>query len=251
MSRRCGGVATLLIVLWIVCLIPVGCFGADQAVSKRSDNLLGLGKIGPGPINLSVWTNKPSGQLFKTGERVIIHFKADRDCYVTVLNVSARGDVAVLLPSKERPDNLIKAGQEYSLFGDDSNVRLEMGKGLPEVKAVFYVTAGPISLDPLVIPEGRLVLQIPHTERESLGVLAAKIEKASGVPGFNRVILAIKSEPAGGPNLKLMGPAPRPHPSMPGRERREGPTAIEPSRSDSEPPETLTGTQGVKPDTER
>lgn len=251
MSRRCGGVATLLIVSWILCLIPVGCLGADRGSPKRSDNLLGLGKIGPGPINLSVWTNKPSGQLFKTGERVIIHFKADKDCYVTVLNVSVRGDVAVLLPSKERPDNFIKAGQEYSLFGDDSSVRLEMGKGLPKVEAVFYVTSGPISLDPLVIPEDRLVLQIPHTEKESLGVLAAKIEKASAAPGFNRVILAIKSEPAGGPNLKLMGPAPRPLPSSPARERPEGPTGIEPSRSDSEQPETLTGTQGVKPGTGR
>ncbi|MBI5250170.1 MAG: DUF4384 domain-containing protein, partial [Desulfomonile tiedjei] len=132
MSQRSGGAATLLIISWILCLIPVGCFGADPRASKQSDNLLGLGKMGTAPINLSVWTNKPVGQQFKTGERVIIHFKADRDCYVTVLNVSARGDVAVLLPSKERPDNLIKAGQEYSLFGDDSNVRLEMGKGLPE-----------------------------------------------------------------------------------------------------------------------
>jgi hypothetical protein len=251
MSRRCGSVAALVIASWILCLIPLGCVGADRGSPKRSDNLLGLGKIGPGPINLSVWTNKPSGQLFKTGERVIIRFKADKDCYVTVLNVSARGDVAVLLPSKERPDNFIKAGQEYSLFGDDSSVRLEMGKGLPEVKAVFYVTSRPFSLDPQGIPEDRLVLQIPHTEKESLDALAAKIERAAAAPGFNRVILAIKSESAGGPNLKLMGPAPRPLPSMPGRERREGPTAIEPSRSDSEPPETLTGTQGVKPDTER
>jgi hypothetical protein len=251
MSRRSGDVATLLIVSWILCLIAVGCLGADQEASKQSDNFLGLGKIGPGPINVSVWTNKPSGQQFKTGERVIIHFKADKDCYVTALNVSAHGDVTVLLPSKERPDNFIRAGQEYSLFGDDSNVRLEMGKGLPEVKAVFYVTSRQFSLDPQGIPEDRLVLQIPHTEKESMDALAAKIERAAAAPGFNRVILAIKSEPAGGPNLRLMGPAPRPLPSGPGSERPEGPAGIEPSRSDSEQPESLTGTQGVKPDTKR
>jgi hypothetical protein len=251
MSRKCAVVSTLLSGLLIVCLMVADCFGADRVGSKQSENLLNLGTIGPEPINLSVWTNRPAGQKFKTGDRVVIYFKADKDCYVTALNVSAQGDVAVLLPSKEHPDNFIKAGQEYSLFGDDSNVRLEMGKGLPEVKAVFYATSQPISLDPLVIPELRLVLQIPHTEKESLGVLVAKIEKASAVPGFNRVILAIKSEPAGGPNLKLMGPAPRPQPSMPGSERREGPAGIEPSRSDSEQPETLTGTQGVKPDKQR
>jgi hypothetical protein len=251
MSRRCVVVSTLLSGLLIVWLMVAGCFGEDRGGPKQSENLLNLGKIGTGPINLSVWTNKPAGQKFKTGDRVVIYFKADKDCYVTALNVSAQGDVAVLLPSKEHPDNFIKAGQEYSLFGNDSRVRLEMGKGLPEVKAVFYVTSQPISLDPLRIPEDRLVLQIPHTDKESLGIVAARIEKASAASGFNRVTLAIKSEAPGGPNLKLMGPAPRALPSKPPGEPPEGLTGTAPSRSDSERPESLTGTHGVKSGTER
>lgn len=251
MCRRCVVVSTLLSSLLIVWLMVAGCFGADRGGSKQSENLFNLGKIGPGPINLSVWTNKPAGQKFKTGDRVVIYFKANKDCYVTALNVSGQGDVVVLLPNKEHPDNFIKAGQEYSLFGHDSRVRLEMGKGLPEVKAVFYVTSQPISPEHLRIPEDRLVLQIPHTDKESLDSFVAGIEKAAAVGGFNRVTLAIKSEAPGGPKLKLMGPAPRGLPSKPGSERPEGPPGNEPSRSDSERPESLTGTQGVKPGTER
>lgn len=235
MSRKCVGAAALLSGLFVLYLIPICCFGADQGASKGWEKLLNIGAIGSEHINVSVWTNKPSGHKFKTGERVIIYFKADKDCYLTALNVSAQGDVTVLFPSKEHPESFLKAGRKYSLFDDDSSVRLTIGKGVPEVKAVFYVTAGPISLDPLVISENQPVVHIPHKQQESIDILAARIQKASAAPGFNRVILAIKSEPEGGPNLKLMGPAPRPLPSRPG----------------GEPPESLTGTQGVKPDTGR
>lgn len=231
MSRKYVGVATLLSGLFILYLIPINCFGAGQWASK----LLSLGAIRSEPIKFSVWTNKPSEHKFKTGERVIIYFEADKDCYVTALNVSARGDVAVLFPNKEHPDSFVKAGQKYSLFGNDSSVRLKIGKGIPEVKVVFYVTTGPISLDPLVIPENQSVVHIPREQQESIDILAARIEKASAAPGFNRVILAIKCEPEGGPDLKLMAPVPKPVPSKPS----------------GEPPESLTGTQGVKPDTGR
>ncbi|MBI5249863.1 MAG: hypothetical protein HY912_10250, partial [Desulfomonile tiedjei] len=80
----------------------------------------------------------------------------------------------------------------------------------------------------------RPVLQIRATDRESMDVIAGKIQKASAKPGFNRAILAIKTETEEGPSLRLMGPA-------------KG----APSAPDSERPESLTGVQGVKPGSER
>jgi hypothetical protein len=235
MIRKFAGVLSFASACLILLAISGPTFGADQASSvKESERLLTVGAIGPAAIDLAVWTNQPSAHKFKAGDRVIIYFKADRDCYVTALNVSTQGDVSVLFPTREHPDNFVKAGDQYSLFGDDSSVRLVMGKGIPEVKMVFYVTSQRVALDPLKIPEDKPVLQIPGRDKESMLIIADKLEKASLVQGFNRLIVDIKSENEEGPGLKLMGPL-----------------KSVPSDAKSERPESLTGVQGVKPETER
>ncbi|MBI5251256.1 MAG: DUF4384 domain-containing protein, partial [Desulfomonile tiedjei] len=150
MSRRWAATLAVTGAFLILCSMPKTSLGADQGGTKQSEDLLSLGTLGPSPIALSVWTNQPPGYKFKAGDRVVIYFKVDRDCYVTALNISTQGDVTVLFPSKEHPDNHVKAGEQYSLFGDDSRIRLVMGTGLPEVKTVFYATSEPVSLDPLM-----------------------------------------------------------------------------------------------------
>jgi hypothetical protein len=232
MSRRCSAVSLIATGFLILSLILAQGAGADQAASKGSEKLLNLGKIGSKPINVSIWTNQPAGHKFKPGDRVVIYFKADTDCYITALNISAKGDVAVLFPSREHPNNFVKAGEQYSLFGDDSSIRLVMGEGLPEVKTVFYATSEPVSMESLTIPADKPVLQIANTDNQSIDIIAAQIEKASAKPGYNRAVFAIKGEAAGGPGLRLMGP-----------ERRSAPY-----RPESDRPEGLTGVQGVKPE---
>jgi len=143
MSRSFVGAFVLLATFLLQSLIPGVCPGENRESSNEAEKLLKLGSVGSHPINLSVWTNKPIGESFKAGDRVVVYFKADQDCYITALNVSAQGDVTVLFPSKEHPDNFVKAGRQYSLFDDDSRIRLMMRKGLPQVKAAFYVTSIP------------------------------------------------------------------------------------------------------------
>lgn len=219
------------IIVTFAIFCPLIIFSAELSYAQ---DLLTIGRIGSNPIPLHVWTNQPTGTAFKAGDRVVIYFKADRDCYVTALNVSEKGDVSILFPSKEHPDSFIAAGREYTIFGDKSKIRLVMGKGLPEVKTVFYVTPAPITLPSP--PEDKLVLQISADQKEFLSDIAQTIERASNQAEFNRVLLTIKSEQDGGPTLKLMGPTPAPG---------------VPERSDSERPEGVTGTQGLKPNPER
>ena len=206
------------------------CISQEKNWSDTAQLLTTLGDIGPEAVGLKVWTNKPPGYAFKTGDRVMIHFVADRNCYVAVLNVSKAGNVAVLFPNRETPDNSVKGGVEYTLFSDDSSVKLLMGSGLSEAMTVFYISAEPFSLDSIKIPEGKVFVKLAAGDKD-LSVLTGILTEVSKKSGYNRVLLSIKGATTEAGDLKLMGP-----------ERHKA----APRRSESEIPETVTGTQGVK-----
>ncbi len=195
-------------------------------VSGPAGRLLEMGSIKPDAIKLDVWTNKPQNVGFQTGERIIIHFKANRDCHVLALNLSKTGDISILFPNSEQPDDFVRAGQERSLFGSDSSLKLVMGKGLSEAQTVFFVSPEPIYPD-LTFSDDSPVLKY-GADDPGINAVLDHIHKASNLPGFNRVTLVIK----GAENqreLKLMG---KPKKSAP--------------MYDSEIPETITGVPGIK-----
>jgi hypothetical protein len=202
----------------------------DKAAANSAHLLTTLGEISPDAVKVKVWTNKPPDYVFKMGDRVIIHFVADRDCHLAVLNVSKAGAVAVLFPNRETPDNSIKGGVEHTLFGDDSPMKLVMSEGISEATTVFYVSAEPFSLDPLKIPEGKAFIKL-SAEDKDLKALTDTLRQISKKSGYNRVSLSIKGAREA-QDLRLMGPS-RPKAA--------------PHRPESDIPETVTGAQGLKP----
>jgi hypothetical protein len=232
----CRGSVGVVIVVLLFVMAPLPGYSQSQDKSHPAKSFADLGVVGPDAVKLEVWTNQPPDHRFKTGDRVIIHLRADQDCYVAVVNVSRAGNVAVLFPNRMSPDNALKGGKEYTLFGDDSETKLIMGKGLKEARTIFYVAAQPFSLEPLKIPDGKLIMRWSAGDK-NIGLLLDKLRQVAKTKGYNRVALSI-----GGSDeveeLRLMGPrAPKAAPA--------------PYKSDSEVPETVTGTQGVKPETGR
>jgi len=166
---------------------------------------MSVGKIEAGAIKLDIWTNQPADKPFEDGDRVVIHFKADRPCYVMVANVSSTGNVSIVFPNKEHTDNRIDGGKEYVLFGDDSQLKLVMGKGVSEPKLVFYTSSVPFELSGFKVPDDQAVLAIPATARDRLKMLRESIARAARNKGFNLQVLSLKGKPQGKVDLKLMG----------------------------------------------
>jgi hypothetical protein len=232
MSNRINSTVPVVIFFTAFCLLVTVsiCVSQDKAAANSAHLLTTLGEIGPDAVKLKVWTNKPPDYVFKMGDRVIFHFVADRDCHLAVLNVSRAGNVAVLFPNREFPDNSIKRGVESTLFGDDSHMKLVMSEGISEATTVFYVSAEPFSLDPLKIPEGKAIIKLSAADKD-LKILTDTLRQVSKKPGYNRVLLSIKGMREA-QDLKLMGPS-RPKAA--------------PHRPESDVPETVTGAQGLKP----
>ncbi len=100
-------------------------------------------KIVPQPrdqeqMNVDVWFDKQCGSPYKQGEKIVISFKASSDGYLTVYDIDTRGQVSVLFPNKQQPDNYVRAGQTYT-FPDRTysyDLIVEGPEGIEYVDAV-------------------------------------------------------------------------------------------------------------------
>ncbi len=51
--------------------------------------------------------------VFQAGENLIATIRSTKDCYATILNITAEDEVYVLLPNKHHPENKVTAGQDF------------------------------------------------------------------------------------------------------------------------------------------
>ncbi len=222
-------------------LLPCAVWGGQPAYPAWE--LLSIGQPQPSAIGLRVWTNKEPGEAFKEGERLIITIQADRNAYLTALCISAQGNVIVLFPSKESRNDPIEKGKPYTLFGDDSDLRLKLGKKIDKPTLVFYLSPNPPALDSLKTSKESGLYTIAGDSRKDIKALKEALEAVAREEGFNRVLFSAAEDGkkyfevklTEGPG-RLMGGA---RPLL-----KKLPTSV-----DSTPPETVTGVQGVKPET--
>ena len=231
-----------LVVGFITIVIGLGSLylahGSDMSDTSGTAGLQSIGQPGGDAVSLKVWTDKEPGQVFKQGDRAVVSFQAERTAYLTALAVSSDGNVHVIFPNKELPNNMIQQGKVYTLFGDDSSLRLETGKNFKNAGIIFFLSSTPFSLDPLKTTGDRPYLFIPASATDKINELKDKLKDISRKPGFNRVVLPLAG--GYGQNLEPKFSVLSAQPSDVLRKDLSG--GVE-----SSTPETLTGSAGVKP----
>lgn len=90
------------------------------------------------PLDIEVWTNKEEGGSFGQGENLVIYFRANRDCYVTIYDLDTKGDINLLYPYDYRDDNFVQGGVVYTIpdYYDDFVLRVNGPPGLEFVQAI-------------------------------------------------------------------------------------------------------------------
>ncbi len=225
MKRVRGTAVVGLAALCCLCLLCSTPGFAGSEKNTHIDSLLSVGRIGDNPVELKVRTNKPEDQKFTPGDNVVIHLSTDRDAYVTAVYISAKGDGIVLFPNSESPDNLVKAGEEVTLFGSSSGIRLKVSPKTEGSKIVFFASARPLDPEPLKASAATGCIFIPAAAEKEIDILTKKVASLSQDSSFNRVILSLTTASEKGVSLNLMGL---------------------PVNVKSDKPETVVGVQGVR-----
>ncbi|MGO9571704.1 MAG: DUF4384 domain-containing protein [Desulfomonilaceae bacterium] len=199
-------VGVLVIITGGVSWNPILARAGQGDTSDPRQVWMSAGTKGANEIGLKVWTQKKQNETFSEGEPIVLNIETSRKAYVMALNVSPKGDVMVLFPNGESPDNLILPGKTYTLFGPDSNIQVTANEKIKEAAIIFYAASKPFNLDPLKAPEGEPVIRIAHSDAAQLRALTKKLENLSHDEGFNRQVVVLKSAGSGRISLELMAP---------------------------------------------
>ena len=127
----------LIVAMLLVTLLAASAFGQERVVRKSND-----------PLEIRVWTNKAEGKSFGQGEHIIIYFRANRDCFVTIYDLDTRGDVNLLFPYDYDDPIYVEGDRVYTIpdYFDDYELAVEGPPGTEYIQAVA-------SLDPFDVPQ--------------------------------------------------------------------------------------------------
>lgn len=111
----------------------------EKLSTQKMDELQDIKNPNAG-FKIELWTDRKD-DTYKVGDEVVFYFRTNRDCYLTLLNVTTTGKVHILFPNKYQKDNLVKAGKVYRFPPEDAKYvfRLTGPAGIELVKAIATI----------------------------------------------------------------------------------------------------------------
>ncbi len=120
----------------IVSFTPID--GSDENDGDEYDyelNRLVSGSPKNDEFGIKVYADKKDYQI---GENLIFTVTAKKNCYLTILDVGANGDITVIFPNAYRKSNFIKAGEKIKIPAPDYNFNFNIlgPPGLERIRAL-------------------------------------------------------------------------------------------------------------------
>jgi len=77
-------------------------------------------------------------KYYRIGDRIVMYFKTDRDCYLTLFNIGTSGKLTVLFPNYLFQNNFITANKIYAIPGKEYPFEYELSgpPGVEKIKAI-------------------------------------------------------------------------------------------------------------------
>ncbi len=95
------------------------------------------GPLPTGKLKIDVVSNKGDRATYRQGDELWFIVEVNRDCFVTLFDLSSSGEVTVILPNRYLSNNFLHKGK-YRIPGSKSNVEFEIS-GVPGEEEVIAV----------------------------------------------------------------------------------------------------------------
>lgn len=148
--------------------------GIRAAVRRRLEANASTSPFGS-PFSVELWTagqrtaaNKNQESASQTeysiGTRIVVRFRANRDCYLTLLNIGTSGKLTVLFPNALHSDDRIQKDRLYEIPGPDDEFEYEITgpPGVETLKAIATLEKTPL-LETQFAPDGSLFRTVSGT----------------------------------------------------------------------------------------
>jgi len=67
-------------------------------------------------FEIELWTNRKE---YRLGQKIVFHFRAERDCYLNLVDINSQGEISLIFPNRFHQDNFVKGGRTYQIPGPD------------------------------------------------------------------------------------------------------------------------------------
>lgn len=91
-------------------------------------------------FKVDIWTDR---FRYRIGDEITFNFRANRDCYLTIINIGASGNITVLFPNRFKQNNFIKANRIYKIPSEGYDIfafKIDPPSGIDRVKAIASLT---------------------------------------------------------------------------------------------------------------
>lgn len=87
------------------------------------------------PFKIHIWTNE---QSYRIDDNITFSFKADKNCYLTLIDISTNGELKILFPNCLHKNNYVRAGHTYNIPAQEHGFKFEVGgpAGIERLKAI-------------------------------------------------------------------------------------------------------------------
>ena len=124
-------------------------FSGAQAQTKAAkqisiETLEDIENINP-DLKLDVRVDREDA-TYQVGEPIIFCFTANKDCRVTLFNISTSGAIQILFPNEHAKDNLVKAGTEYRVPAEGAKFRFAARAPVGEDVVKAFATLEQVAL---------------------------------------------------------------------------------------------------------
>ena len=75
---------------------------------------------------------------YRIGDRIVVYFRSDEDCYLTLFNIGTSGKLTILFPNYLFQNNFTRADRIYAIPGDEYPFEYELSgpPGVEKIKAI-------------------------------------------------------------------------------------------------------------------
>ncbi|MBI5570568.1 MAG: DUF4384 domain-containing protein [Desulfomonile tiedjei] len=129
-------ISSLAMILLIACLLLSAWDASTVLAKSRTDS-----QAEKREFKVRLWTDE-NKSVYRIGDKIRLRFEANKDCYLTLIDIGTSGEVSILFPNKWHPDNRVEKGKTYSVPASGSGIifRIRGPEGTEVVKAVATLT---------------------------------------------------------------------------------------------------------------
>lgn len=94
-------------------------------------------------FGVQLWTNE---KTFRLGDAIYFYFKAEKDCYLNLVDITSDGEIRLILPNRFHPDNYVKGGVVYRIPDEKDRFAFEAQPPLGVDRIYAIASTRPVEL---------------------------------------------------------------------------------------------------------